>query len=274
MYRKWGRTKPPPGATVDWGHPLATNLVGCWLLNEGAGSLAYDVVAKNNGVLVGPTWRPSNSGGPSLNFTSNYVNIGNVKALSFERDQAFSIATRFRTLSASLQQIFSKEDNGAPFRGWQLYTQGFVYFACITSGGGGNQASSQTTKTNYNDGNWHTAVSTYDGSSKAAGILIYTDGALQQVTHPQDALNGTMVTTSPAQISGRQGANIPLVGGVDYCLAWNRVLTETEAAWLNEEPFAFVRLPRSIQYFVPPAPAATFNAGRVQRGVVIGGGTI
>ena len=30
--------KPPPGAQIDWGHPLARGLVGCWLFHEGAGS--------------------------------------------------------------------------------------------------------------------------------------------------------------------------------------------------------------------------------------------
>lgn len=58
---------------------------------------------------------------------------------------------------------------------------------------------------------------------------------------------------------------------INYLYMWNRRLSQREISWLHEEPFAMIRSPRSISYFVP---AQAFNPGWVQPGVVIGGGCI
>lgn len=41
-------SKPPPGAQIDWTHPLSRGLVGCWLFNEGAGIRANDLSPYGN----------------------------------------------------------------------------------------------------------------------------------------------------------------------------------------------------------------------------------
>lgn len=48
-----GETKPPLGTPLNRDHWAAKNLVGCWLLNEGAGNIAYDSAGANNGTLSG-----------------------------------------------------------------------------------------------------------------------------------------------------------------------------------------------------------------------------
>jgi len=46
--------KPPRGVLLQRGHPLSRGLVGCWLMNEGAGTLVRDASAnRNNGSLYG-----------------------------------------------------------------------------------------------------------------------------------------------------------------------------------------------------------------------------
>ena len=49
----WQTTKPPPGCELDLEHPLARGLVGCWLMNEGAGGRVLDLCGRNHGTLSG-----------------------------------------------------------------------------------------------------------------------------------------------------------------------------------------------------------------------------
>ena len=51
-------TAPLPGATINWGHPLANGLVGNWLLNEGAGIKARNSVkgGASDGTLTNFLW--------------------------------------------------------------------------------------------------------------------------------------------------------------------------------------------------------------------------
>lgn len=53
--------KPPLGSRIDWGHPLASGLVGCWLFNENGGGLVYDLASDNVGTFSAnastyPSW--------------------------------------------------------------------------------------------------------------------------------------------------------------------------------------------------------------------------
>ena len=43
-----GIIKPPLGAQLNFGHPLAQGLVGCWLMNEGCGPIVYDLSGNGN----------------------------------------------------------------------------------------------------------------------------------------------------------------------------------------------------------------------------------
>ena len=61
--------KPPLGARLIPGHPLANGLVGCWLMNEGSGNKVYDLSGNgNSGTLTnGPEWKANYiKGGISL----------------------------------------------------------------------------------------------------------------------------------------------------------------------------------------------------------------
>ena len=48
--------KPPLGSIIDWSHPLARGLVGCWLLNEGGGDAIYDMVENRKATISGLSW--------------------------------------------------------------------------------------------------------------------------------------------------------------------------------------------------------------------------
>ncbi len=68
--------KPPLGTPINWGHPLAQGLVGCWLMNEGGGLYAFDSSGRNNkGALTNlPLWYPGKSG-TALSFDGSYDHV-------------------------------------------------------------------------------------------------------------------------------------------------------------------------------------------------------
>ena len=83
--KRFGQDKPPVGSQIDWGHPLARGLVGCWLLNEGAGGRAHNLSGRgNHGALTNfafPStstsgWNPGRTGiGLSFDGVDDYVKM-------------------------------------------------------------------------------------------------------------------------------------------------------------------------------------------------------
>ena len=72
------RQKPPLGSRIDWSHPLAEGLVGCWLFNEQSGpiiNLYKQTIASKVG---NPTWKDGNISfdGASCFTQKDYKEIG------------------------------------------------------------------------------------------------------------------------------------------------------------------------------------------------------
>ena len=71
-------SKPLPGCSVDWTHPLSRSLKYHWLFNDGAGSGVTNIVSANGqGTCVAaPLWIGSPRGSAlSFNGTTQYVNV-------------------------------------------------------------------------------------------------------------------------------------------------------------------------------------------------------
>ncbi|MBU0598822.1 LamG domain-containing protein, partial [Patescibacteria group bacterium] len=71
--------KPLLGVQLNRSHPLAKGLVGCWVMNEGAGNKIYDLSGNGNdgsfpGGTANPLWKPGRTG-PALKFdgVNDYV---------------------------------------------------------------------------------------------------------------------------------------------------------------------------------------------------------
>jgi hypothetical protein len=54
------------------------------------------------------------------------------------------------------------------------------------------------------DEGWHFVAATYDGSSSAAGVIIYLDGTLQAMTTESHALTGSIVAAGQQMLIGNQ----------------------------------------------------------------------
>jgi len=76
-YAKRWASKPPVGSQIDWGHPLAKGLVGCWLFNEEGGKIIEDISGNDNdGAMVNAVWSGGKSGtGLYFDTSTDYVNL-------------------------------------------------------------------------------------------------------------------------------------------------------------------------------------------------------
>jgi hypothetical protein len=109
----------------------------------------------------------------------------------------------------------------------------FRYYRYGTSGAG----ITTEWQVNFNDGNWHHIVITYNGSSKASGVKLYVDGELQPVNNIiLDTLTGSTYRGSLA-LGGMVGRtdNIEYDGLLDDVRIYNIELTAEQAIDLYNE---------------------------------------
>jgi hypothetical protein len=122
--------------------------------------------------------------------------------LDFERTDPFSVSCWFRTLSSSLQFMVAKQEAAAP-TGWALFMSGGkVQFEMINTFP--TNYVNVLTDVRWNDGNWHHALATYDGSSSASGSTIYIDGVAAATSIGADSLSASTLNAADLYIGSRE----------------------------------------------------------------------
>src|SRR4030042_2586207 len=76
--------KPIRALQIDWSHPLARGLTGCWLMNEATGEIVADCgPRRSNGIFhyntVAPVWKPGKYGSALEFGTERYIDCGTGK---------------------------------------------------------------------------------------------------------------------------------------------------------------------------------------------------
>lgn len=164
---------------------------------------------------------------------NEYAQIGDVAALQFERTNPFSISVWFKTSTGSAA-LAGKQAPSTTFRGYlvNLSSAGAVEAFILNdwAGGTGNGIWVTTTTTGFNNGQWHHAVMTYDGSSTAAGVRIYVDGSSRSLTVGLNTLSATILTTANFRLARRDDGTSPLHlnGNLDEVAVYDKALTSDE----------------------------------------------
>jgi hypothetical protein len=161
----------------------ASQLVGYWPLSEGDGTIAHDGSGnQNHGTLSGttiPTWVNGETDIPQLggkpfnkpmvfDGDADYVSIGDVADLDVT--SAITVMSRFRVneFDYDYQALVCKGDTT-----WRLHRHigtNFIAF-CLNGTSATNDLAGSI---DVNDGQWHTAIGTYDGAIRK----LYIDGVL------------------------------------------------------------------------------------------------
>lgn len=184
---------------------------GHWKLNETTGFNVPDTSGNSrNGTMVNMNNNDWITGklNNCLTFDGNndYVTFGAIAG--FERTNKFSIEFWFNTTDGGSGKYFlSKQlDNGSTNRGWSVWLDAGKIVADLINNEGDvtpNLIRKTTTTATYDDGAWHHVCVTYDGSSTAAGLIIYLDGAPAGTTTNHDNLTDTIANAANMEMASR-----------------------------------------------------------------------
>ena len=143
----------------------------------------------------------------SVAFKDDLKEVGN-----FERDKPFSVGAWVEIPKGSnFGPIVARMEKGPGHRGWDFWYENGRFGLHLVSNWPTSGIKVLTKKT-FDSNQWHHAMVTYDGSSKAAGIKVYVDGVSLETEVVNDTLAaapGTIRTNVPLRI-GKRDESEPL----------------------------------------------------------------
>ena len=152
----------------------------------------------------------------------DYVDMGNVASLNFEKDDAFSFSFWLnRTTSSDLTTVLGRADADSPFSGYAIFINSNKIQLRLRSP---NNAFFFILGTvNIPNNTWTHYVVTYDGSESVSGMKLYKNGASEAVT---TTTSGTLSSLSgvslPFNLATRDSnPNIAYSGAMDEVSAYN-----------------------------------------------------
>jgi hypothetical protein len=235
--------KPMLGSMVNWGHPLSQGLVGCWLMNEGAGNLVKDIALGNNGTTSGTLWSPSQCG-MALNFdgATSYENI-TLRRTFIQSNFSLCFLFKIDTIDKTTRYIF---DSGytSPYdpNGLNItfinddYNDNRLTVRIYDSDGYSisiNPANVISTSVLY----W--LVVTYNNLTKVGNLYLNKDFGTK--TAPT-ARNGQATPNTLGSYTNNLFGFFD--GSIVYFYAYNRVLSPQEIQSLYVAPYQFIQRPR------------------------------
>lgn len=230
LYATGTYATPVPGLDYNYRNVvLGLCPLGYWRLGEASGTNAVDETLRNDGTYTGtPTLAiPGALAGDldtavTLNGTTQYVTMGDV--LDFDTGDPLSLSCWFKTSAHGgvTGDLITKLTASTPVRGYamRMLAGGQIYLVLSNTDTGPQQLTVRTDNT-FNDGVWHHAVVTYDGSTGAghspSGITIYIDGVAEATTVADNTLDGgeTIQTTAALQIGCRNSTSGYFDGTID-----------------------------------------------------------
>lgn len=227
--RRW---MPGAHAEIDFSHPLARGLVGCWLLtgeslveNRVSGKIATAVYSTAQKRTSGPYGRSVYTGADAYYQITDEDNL----VLSGPLSVTFS-----GKLWDTVGPIIGFYDTDSPYYGWSLETVGTSYrfwdsTAWRTFG---------TSK--MADEAWHICT-----IANNAGLTSWIDGAVDGTSV---AGNPTAYVGTKCLLSTSGGGAVAQYSHFSFVYIHNRALDLNDAQWLYQEPYAFLRDPVSSRF--------------------------
>jgi hypothetical protein len=150
----------------------------------------------------------------------------------FEKEQPFSYGAWVKlSKQRTSGSVLARMEDEDRHRGWDLWIENNRVGAHIVSAWPGD-ALKVVSSTELAAGNWVHLLVTYDGSSRAAGMKIYIDGAPQVTSVEVDALRGSIRNSVPLK-AGQRNHTERLDGAIVSSMRiYDRVLVPGEVAYL------------------------------------------
>jgi len=240
--QNYNNIKPSFGVRLNYSHPLAQGLAGCWIANEGAGNILFDLsFEENNGNFINsPSWAAGEHGWEvKLDGSDDYIKLPET---DFGINGQISVVVWFKINLNNIyrQWLFSHQSaaNGA-----------FDLALWDKNSGKPNKVVGQF----YKSGAWrqvygqtvitagvpHCSIFTYDGSM----LKLELDGKPDGNTNYTGSIDPFYFrSTIGANING----NFPTDGNIISVYIYNRALSEHERKHHHFNPYAMFEMPRPI----------------------------
>ena len=228
---------------IDWSHPLARGLTGCWLMNEATGEIVADSgPRRNNGTFnyssVAPVWK-SGKYGSALEFDADRcIDCGTGK-FGWDLTNEISVVALVNQSSSQVNTLFARSGFVRPCR-LSAYSSGRFKWWVYTNG---TNCTINSTSTHATDGSEcvHVAGIWRPGDSK-----LYVNG-VQEADESSSSGSLSFVNDSqPVGIGGTYEAGNYYYcwnGKIEYVFVYNRALSAEQVRWLCREPFAMFARP-------------------------------
>lgn len=242
------RVKPPFGAAeINWGHPLARGLVGCWLFNEGGGPPTNLAQQRPSPLTSGPTWVPTVAG-IGMDFSGTAFADGNLRQGSIPAPLTLVVQAIIDSLTETRVPIWEGDADSATWNAHYLSvgTDGSVnantaennVFAAAVSGAG----LVSINRVYQIGGVWQSATDR----------RVFLDG----IERAQNATSQTPIGMEALSIGNhRITGSVAADQKVTFALAYEIGLSAPTMAWLWAEPYAVLQPIVRRRWFVPAVAA-------------------
>lgn len=251
LWTPYSQTKP----RFEWQprinpeHPLAQGLVGCWLMNEGAGAKAFGQ-PHLDGTLTSTSW---DRYGLGTGTTGRLSVIDNAQFDVIKNGLTLLVRVRLQSVTGTQTLAGKWSIVGYSFI---MYLSGTTLTLALSSNGTTNQHTISSVGA-VSSGVWYDLCMTYDGSSSQ----LFRNGS--KIGNP-GSFSGTLWdTTAPFQVSGNDASNYVVNGSIAHALLWSRALSAGEIASLYARPYQFLTLPKRRTIITPATTGGTTLAADV-----------
>jgi hypothetical protein len=237
--------KPTRALQINWSHPLARGLTGCWLINEATGEIVADCgPRRSNGSFhysaSAPAWKPGKHGSALEFGTERCVDCGTDK-FGWELTNEVSVVASVNQNANQTNTVFARSNFVRPCK-LSAYTSGRFKWWVYTDG---TYCTINSTSSHATDGSECVHVA---GVWRAGNGRLYVNGAQEASESASSGSLSFINDSQPVGIGGTyQAGNYYYCwnGRIDYVFIYNRVLSAEEIRWLYREPFAMFARPIS-----------------------------
>jgi hypothetical protein len=237
--------KPTRALHIDFSHPLARGLTGCWLMNEATGEIVADCgPRRNNGSFhystSAPAWKPGKHGSALEFGTERCIDCGTGK-FGWDVTNEVSVVALVNQNASQTNTLFARSGFVRPCR-LSAYSSGKFKWWIYTDG---TDCVINSTSTHAIDGSEFVHVA---GTWRAGDGRLYVNG-VQEAGESSSSGNLSFVNDSqPMGIGGTYESDNYYYcwnGRIEYVFVYNRALSTEEINWLYRLPFAMFAGPIS-----------------------------
>lgn len=199
--------------TIDWGQGASDNTISWGKSQTVSASGDTNITGASSFV---------NTLSTSFDGVDDFVTMGNVASLNFERDDAFSFSFWLnRATSSDLTTVLGRADADSPFTGYAIFINDNKIQLRLRSSNGAFIFILGTV--NIPNNTWTHYAVTYDGSQSVSGMKLYKNGASETVT---TSTSGTLLRFASVSLPFNLGTrddnpNIAYSGIMDEVSAYN-----------------------------------------------------